>query len=40
MRRILRKVSANEADQIGDVSTLLDPSIVDEIKEKVSPFIQ
>ena len=40
MRRILRKVSANEADQIGDTSTLLDPSIVEEIKEKVSEFIQ
>lgn len=40
MRRIMRKVSANEADQIGDVSTLLDPSIVDEIKEKVKPFLE
>ncbi|MFO7702542.1 MAG: acetate--CoA ligase [Psychroflexus maritimus] len=39
MRRIMRKVSANEADQIGDVSTLLDPSIVDEIKEKVKPYL-
>lgn len=40
MRRIMRKISANEADQIGDVSTLLDPSIVDEIKEKVTPFLK
>jgi acetyl-CoA synthetase len=39
MRRIMRKVSCNEADQIGDVSTLLDPTIVDEIKEKVAPFL-
>jgi acetyl-CoA synthetase len=39
MRRIMRKVSSNEADQIGDVSTLLDPTIVDEIKEKVAPFL-
>jgi acetyl-CoA synthetase len=35
----MRKVSSNEADQIGDVSTLLDPTIVDEIKEKVAPFL-
>jgi acetyl-CoA synthetase len=40
MRRIMRKVSANEADQIGDTSTLLDPSIVEEIKEKVKPFLK
>ncbi len=40
MRRIMRKISSNEADQIGDVSTLLDPSIVDEIKEKVTPFLK
>jgi len=35
MRRILRKVSAGEADGIGDTSTLLDPAIVDEIIDKV-----
>ena len=40
MRRIMRKISSNEASQIGDVSTLLDPSIVDEIKEKVNPFLK
>ncbi|BGO93616.1 hypothetical protein NBRC10512_001250 [Rhodotorula toruloides] len=34
MRRILRKISANEADQLGDLSTLADPSVVDQIKEK------
>jgi acetyl-CoA synthetase len=39
MRRIMRKVSSGEGDQIGDVSTLLDPSIVEEIKEKVQPFL-
>ena len=33
MRRILRKVAANEHDQLGDVSTLLDPSIVPVIVE-------
>ncbi len=33
MRRILRKVVSNELDSIGDVSTLLNPEIVDEIIE-------
>ena len=28
MRRILRKIAANEADQLGDISTLADPSVV------------
>ena len=32
MRRILRKIAAGESDNLGDTSTLLDPSIVDEIK--------
>lgn len=32
MRRILRKIAADEADQLGDVSTLADPSVVDELK--------
>ncbi|WP_419620882.1 acetate--CoA ligase [Thiolapillus sp.] len=31
MRRILRKVAANEIDNLGDTSTLADPSVVDEI---------
>lgn len=34
MRRILRKVAAGEYDQFGDVSTLANPSIVEEIKAK------
>jgi acetyl-CoA synthetase len=29
MRRILRKIAANETDSLGDVSTLADPSVVD-----------
>jgi len=33
MRRILRKVASNETDSLGDTSTLLDPSVVDEIIE-------
>ena len=32
MRRILRKIAANEADQLGDVSTLADPSVVESLK--------
>jgi acetyl-CoA synthetase len=31
MRRILRKIAANEFDQLGDISTLADPSVVEEI---------
>jgi acetyl-CoA synthetase len=31
MRRILRKIAANEIDGLGDVSTLADPSAVDEL---------
>ena len=35
MRRILRKIGANDVSNLGDTSTLLNPEIVDEIKEKV-----
>ena len=31
MRRILRKIAANEQDQLGDTSTLADPSVVDDL---------
>ncbi len=31
MRRILRKIAAGETDDMGDTSTLLDPSVVEEI---------
>ncbi len=31
MRRILRKIAANETDSLGDVSTLAEPSVVDEL---------
>nr|WP_121271039.1 acetate--CoA ligase [Pedobacter schmidteae] len=34
MRRILRKIAEGETQQIGDVSTLLDPTVVTEIVEK------
>ncbi|MDN3413374.1 acetate--CoA ligase [Pseudoalteromonas sp. APC 3250] len=33
MRRILRKIAANEYQQLGDTSTLADPSVVDELVE-------
>ena len=33
MRRILRKVATNEVDQLGDTSTLADPSVVDHLVE-------
>ena len=31
MRRILRKIAANEHDQLGDISTLADPSVVEQL---------
>jgi len=31
MRRILRKIAANEHDALGDVTTLADPTVVDEL---------
>jgi acetyl-CoA synthetase len=33
MRRILRKLAAGEYNQLGDVSTLLNPEVVEEIKQ-------
>jgi len=33
MRRILRKIAANEYEALGDTSTLADPSVVDELIE-------
>ena len=33
MRRILRKVASGDASNLGDISTLLDPSVVDKIKQ-------
>ena len=32
MRRILRKIAAKDLENVGDTSTLLDPSVVEEIK--------
>ncbi len=33
MRRILRKIAEGETENLGDITTLLDPGIVDEIKK-------
>jgi len=33
MRRILRKIAANEVDSLGDTSTLADPGVVTDLKE-------
>ena len=34
MRRILRKIASNESDQIGDTTTLADPSVVSHLLEE------
>jgi acetyl-CoA synthetase len=34
MRRILRKIAANEHEQLGDISTLADPSVVEQLVEE------
>ena len=34
MRRILRKIAENAPDQLGDTSTLADPSVVDGLIDK------
>ena len=31
MRRILRKIAANDVSTLGDISTLADPSVVDNL---------
>jgi acetyl-CoA synthetase len=35
MRRILRKVAAGETDNLGDITTLADPSVVQVLIDKV-----
>jgi acetyl-CoA synthetase len=34
MRRILRKIASGEGDQLGDLSSLGDPAVVDKLKEQ------
>ncbi|KAJ7019350.1 acetate--CoA ligase [Mycena alexandri] len=36
MRRIMRKIVAGEGDQLGDLSTVAEPGVVDLIKQKVA----
>ena len=36
MRRILRKIAAGEGDQLGDLSTLTNPGVVEAIKQRVA----
>ena len=36
MRRIMRKIVAGEGDQLGDLSTLAEPGVVDQLKAKVA----
>jgi len=33
MRRILRKIATNEEEQLGDVTTLADPTVIDRLLE-------
>jgi len=40
MRRILRKIAANEHDSIGDTSTLADPGVVDNIIERHAELVK
>ncbi|MCM4165647.1 MULTISPECIES: acetate--CoA ligase [unclassified Arenibacter] len=35
MRRILRKIASRDMDNLGDISTLLNPEVVEEIKDNV-----
>ena len=35
MRRILRKIASGDSENLGDTSTLLDPTVVDEIKSSM-----
>ena len=39
MRRILRKVASGEHDQLGDTSTLLDPTVVDGVIAGAAEFL-
>lgn len=40
MRRILRKIAENDTSNLGDTSTLLDPSVVDELKKKAADIFK
>lgn len=36
MRRVMRKIVAGEADQLGDTSTMEDPTVIETIVAEVS----
>jgi acetyl-CoA synthetase len=38
MRRILRKIAANELDNLGDISTLAEPAVVEQLIENRAVF--
>ena len=40
MRRILRQVAANKTNELGDISTLADPSVVEAIVKNHEKLIQ
>ncbi|MFC6632739.1 acetate--CoA ligase [Microbulbifer taiwanensis] len=40
MRRILRKIAADECDQLGDISTLADPSVVQQLIDNRAALAQ
>lgn len=40
MRRILRKIAERDTSNLGDTSTLVDPSIVDQLKEKAAEVLE
>jgi acetyl-CoA synthetase len=37
MRRVLRKIAAGEMDSLGDISTLADPAVVDNLIQGRQP---
>jgi acetyl-CoA synthetase len=39
MRRVLRKIVAQQSDQLGDITTLADASVVAELIEKVNALL-
>ena len=40
MRRILRKVAAGQAEELGDISTLADPSVVQDLIAQHEALVQ
>mmetsp|Transcript_135489 Transcript_135489/g.234437 ORF Transcript_135489/g.234437 Transcript_135489/m.234437 type:complete len:661 (+) Transcript_135489:77-2059(+) len=40
MRRILRKIAEKDTGNLGDTSTLLDPTVVDELKDKATKLVK